>query len=319
MAFKPSTAGASDFASQSSSGEIVPASLGYVVRRDADSAPVADGLPHPAYSNQYGRLKVSALPGYTDATTGTITANAQTVFCDCKRVSNVMLHVFGTFAGVNLTFEGSINSTNGVDGNWFAIQAVRSNANTIELTTGVLGAAPAYAWELSVNGLTFVRVRATAFTSGTQNVVWQPAPFASEPIPAAQVTATQPVSGTVTATVTGATVVGVTPTASIVNSAANTNGTVVKATAGTLYSIAASNTNAQPRYLKLHNSASVTAGTTAVALTITIPANDIRYIEFGPQGQRLGTGICLSITGAAADNDTTAIGAGEVKVLTSFI
>jgi hypothetical protein len=109
--------------------------------------------------------------------------------------------VAGTFAGVNFTFEGSLNSTNGTDGNWFAIQAVRTNANTIETTSGVLGAAPAYGWELSVNGLNWFRVRATAWTSGTAGIQIQPGAYATEPIPAAQISGTQPVSGTVTANI----------------------------------------------------------------------------------------------------------------------
>jgi len=111
----------------------------------------------------------------------------------------------------------------------------------------------------------------------------------------------------------------VTPTASIVSSAATTNGTVVKASAGTLYSITVSSTRGTTCYLKFHNSASVTAGTTAVALTIAVPTNSTVTVPFGAIGMRFGTGICLSITGASADNDTTAIGANEVKVLTAYI
>lgn len=103
----------------------------------------------------------------------------------------------GTFAGVNCTFEGSIESSG--DTNWFGIQAIRSNANTIETTTGALSAAPAYAWEMSVNGLKRVRVRCTARTSGTQSWRFVLGTYATEPIPGAQVSATQPVSGTVTA------------------------------------------------------------------------------------------------------------------------
>jgi hypothetical protein len=112
-----------------------------------------------------------------------------------------MIHCAGTFAGVNVTFEGSLNSTNGTDGNWFTVQAIRSNANTIETTTGVLAAAPAYAWELSVNALKYFRVRATAWTSGTQVWTMIPGTYATEPIPGAQISGTQPVSGTVTSNI----------------------------------------------------------------------------------------------------------------------
>ena len=170
---------------------------GYVamaVRQDAMSSLSADGEYTPLQIGSTGRLKVSAEPAAQESTTGNITANGQTVQITTNRTSNLMIYCTGTFAGANCTFEGSLNGTN-----WFAVQGVRSNANTIELVTGVLGAAPAYAWEVSVNGMNFFRVRATAFVSGTQVWQFQPAPYATEPIPAAQISGTQPVSGTVTA------------------------------------------------------------------------------------------------------------------------
>jgi hypothetical protein len=136
--------------------------------------------------NEVGRLKTSNLPADITPVTGTITANAQTIPVPTDRVSNVMAHCYGTFSTVNCTFEGSLNSTNGTNGNWFTIQAVRTNANTVETTTGNLSAAPAYGWELSVNALKYMRVRATAFTSGTQNWVFALGSYATEPIPAIQ-------------------------------------------------------------------------------------------------------------------------------------
>jgi hypothetical protein len=158
--------------------------------------------------DEEGRLKVASKPAsYVDitgditaiqATIGTPVAGG-TVSGDVSRASNVMMFCTGTFAGVNATFEGSLEATG--DANWFGVQAVRSNANTIETATGVLAAQPLYAWELSVNALARVRVRATARTSGTQSWRFKLGTYATEPIPAAQATATQPVSGTVTATV----------------------------------------------------------------------------------------------------------------------
>jgi hypothetical protein len=286
------------------------------VRRDTDTgSPVsADGDVHPFTFNSRGRLKVAAMPGLYTPTVGAITATAQSVSAVVDAASNVMMYVTGTFAGHNCTFEGSIDGGT----SWFGLQAVRTNANTIETATGVLAAAPAYAWELSVNGLTNVRVRATAHVSGTATWRIQPGAYATEPIPAAQVTATQPISGSLTSAGT-VTNTPATPTASIVNSAATTNGTIVKATAGTIYGIVASNTNAAARFLKLHNAATVTPGTTPVALTIPIPPAGVVSIDWGPLGMRFATGICLSITGAAGDSDTTAILANEVKVTTSFI
>jgi hypothetical protein len=168
---------------------------------DELSTAAANGDLAALQVNAVGRLKVSAQPGLYDLVTGAITANAQTVFCRVDRASNVMLHMVATtLVGHNATFEGSLDSTNGVDGAWFGIQVVRTNANTIETATGALAATPAYAWEASVNGLAFVRVRATAHTGGTALWKIQRGSYATEPIPASQASATQAVSGSVTST-----------------------------------------------------------------------------------------------------------------------
>jgi len=288
-------------------------------RRDSDSTTVADGDLNTLNMDEEGRLKVASKPASYAATVGNVTSATSTVFVNTERFSNLMIHCAGTFAGVNCTFEGSLNSTNGTDGNWFAVQAIRSNANTIETTTGVLGAAPAYAWELSVNALKFFRIRATAWTSGTQVWTLIPGTYATEPIPGAQVSGTQPVSGTVTATVTGGTVLPVTPTTLFTNSAATTNATLVKSTAGTLWSIAVSNTNAAARFLKLFNlTTAPTVGTSVPVFTVAIPSGGTVLVNGGSNGIRFATGISLAITGAAGDLDATAIGAGDVKVATTY-
>jgi len=288
-------------------------------RRDSDSTSVADGDLNTLNMDEEGRLKVASKPASYTATVGNVTSATSTVPVNTERFSNLMIHCTGTFAGANCTFEGSLNSTNGTDGNWFSVQAIRSSANTIETTTGVLGAAPAYAWELSVNALKWFRIRATAWTSGTQVWTMIPGTYATEPIPGAQISGTQPVSGTVT--VTGGTVVGVTPTTTnaILSSAATTNGTVAKAAAGTIYGLTVSNTGAAAAFVKLHNSATVTVGTTAVALTVPVPAGGVVSLNWGTQGMRYSTGICYSITTLAADTDTTAVALNQVKVNLSYI
>lgn len=289
--------------------------LGLAVRQDNDASFVsADGDLAPLLVNSVGRLKVSSQPALYDNITGTITANGQTVFANCTQFSNLMVHCTGTFSTVNCTFEGSLNSTNGTNGNWFTVQAIRSNANTIETTTGNLSAAPAYAWELSVNGLKFFRIRATAYTSGTQTWTYVPGTYATEPIPGAQASATQAVSGTVSATNTP-----ITPTTTFTNSAATTNATSIKASAGTVWSINVSNTNAALRYLKLYNKASApTVGTDVPVLTIPIPATSTIKVDGGSNGIRFSTGIALATTTGATDADTGAVAANEIKVATTF-
>lgn len=341
------------------------------IRRDADTTPVtADGDYHPFIFNEAGRLKVSAMPADIVATTGTITANGQTVSADVTKASNVAIYVTGTFSTINLTFEASID--NGTS--WFTIQAVRSNANTVETTTGNLSAAPAYCWELSVNAYTNVRVRSTAYTSGTMNVRILPGAYATEPVIATQTTAvTQSGTwniGTVTPgtaatnlgkardSAIGATDTGIanlmvrrdaptalTPvagdydvpqinaqgaqyvhptfagsagaTVTQVISAATTNATSVKASAGVLTTLHAINTSASWRYLKFHNvSAAPTAGSGVVA-TYGIPPGGGVTMTF-PSGMGFSTGIGITITGGIAAADTTAIAASEVAVTLTY-
>lgn len=288
-------------------------------RRDSDSTTVADGDLNTLNMDEEGRLKVASKPASYAATVGNVTSATSTVVVNTERFSNLMIHCAGTFAGVNCTFEGSLNSTNGTDGNWFAVQAIRSNANTIETTTGVLAAAPAYAWELSVNALRYFRIRATAWTSGAQVWTLIPGTYATEPIPGAQVSGTQPVSGSLTSAGT-TTNTPATPSPSNINSAANTNATVVKGSAGTLYNIGASNTGAAAAFIKLYNKATApTVGTDVPVLTLVVPAGGNVDFDLGPMGHRFSTGIGMAITNLAADSDTTAIAASQVKVLTSYI
>jgi hypothetical protein len=159
---------------------------------------------------------------------------------------------------------------------------------------------------MSVNAMKRVRVRCTALTSGTQSWRLVQGTYATEPVPAAQVSATQPISL-------------VSPTTLFTNSAATTNATLVKSTGGTLWSIAVSNTNAASRFLKLFNRTTAPdVGNSVPVLTVAIPSNGTVLVNGGANGLRFATGISLSITGAAGDLDTTAIGAGEVKVATTF-
>lgn len=111
-----------------------------------------------------------------------------------------------------------------------------------------------------------------------------------------------------------------TPSSSIINSAATTNATSVKASAGTVYSVTASNTGAAAAFVKLYNLATApTVGTSTIAITISVPAGGSTNLSFGAAGARFATGIGLSITNLAADADTTAVAAAQVKVITSYI
>ena len=144
-------------------------------------------LYFPDLINDDGRVKVAAQPARQNVVAGGVTGLNGQVAIDVSVVSNLAIQlVSGTFAGHNISFEASTNSTNGTDGQWVAIQVARTNANTAEIATGALSAVPAYGWEVNVNGYTWFRVRATAATSGTSNWRLSPAPFSTEPVPVIQ-------------------------------------------------------------------------------------------------------------------------------------
>ena len=294
----------------------VDGSIGQVIlgkRRDSDSTLVADGDLNTFNMDEEGRLKVSTKPASYATVTGDISAVAGTVSIDCQRFSGVALQVHGTFSTMNCTFEVSNNSTDGVNGNWGVIQAARSNANTAETTTGNLSASPAYLWEVSVNPYKWFRVRCTARTSGTQTWTLVPGSYATEVTPVVQ---SHAITGTVTATVTPP----APATPYFLNSAATTNGALILTGTSSVHSLWATNEGASVAYLKLYNKATApTVGTDIPEMIIPIPAAvsgvpgvvnpNMGFIPF-----RFALGLGIAITRNAIHTDTTAIGAGEVKV-----
>ena len=101
-------------------------------------------------------------------------------------------------------------------------------------------------------------------------------------------------------------------------SAATTNATSVKASAGTLGHVSASNVNAAARYLKFYNKASApTVGTDVPVLTYIIPGNTSgagTNIPLPPQGIAFSTGIAFAITTEATDAGSTAVAASEIVI-----
>lgn len=96
---------------------------------------------------------------------------------------------------------------------------------------------------------------------------------------------------------------------------ASTNATSVKASAGKLIAGAIVNTTAATIYFKLYNKASApTVGTDVPVESYPIPAGGALYLTqaYDQWGSSFTTGIAFAITGAAADNDATNIGAGPI-------
>lgn len=123
---------------------------------------------------------------------------------------------------------------------------------------------------------------------------------------------TQPVSGTVATNETPITSGGLTQYSLI--SAATTNATNVKASAGNVYSVEIFNNGVSNAYVKFYNSASaLTAGAGTPVKRFMIPAGG-GLIFNPPIGVQFSTGIGFTITGLLVDTDTTAVAINQVSV-----
>jgi hypothetical protein len=98
----------------------------------------------------------------------------------------------------------------------------------------------------------------------------------------------------------------------------------VKATAGRLFSITATNTNASARYLRCSNltAANTTPGTSTVFLGVAIPGQTtgagITFSFAGSKGVAFSTALtCWLVTGAA-DTDVAEVAANEIKVVYAY-
>lgn len=100
-------------------------------------------------------------------------------------------------------------------------------------------------------------------------------------------------------------------------SAASTNATSLKASAGQVYSVTASNVNAAIRYLKFYNKASApTVGTDTPVYVFPLPGNTAGagVTHSVPVGLEFPTGIAWALTTGATVADTGAVAASEIIV-----
>ena len=279
------------------------------------------------------------------ATTGSIVAATTVVgplAISSRNVITVSIH--GTYAGVVFIIEASDDG-----GTTYYPLMCMDNKTGQAGSTWTPGTNGVASYDAAVGGYTHIRVRATAWTSGTGLVSITGQAFAYEPAVAALsqglgAVAAVPVGFPVYTAFWDGTNVRVpllntsghlnvifpsaqavtntpaTPTATTLNSAATTNTGYAKASAGTLYGIACSNVSASVRYLKLYNKASApTLASDTPVLVIPIAAASVANFQLGPLGLRFSTGIAYAITGGVADTDTTAIALGDCKMFLSYI
>lgn len=96
-------------------------------------------------------------------------------------------------------------------------------------------------------------------------------------------------------------------------SAASTNATSVKASAGQLYGYTLLNTNASIRYLAFHNTAGTPTAGSSVFFKMGIPALGGANVVF-PAGVAFSTGIAITTITGAADNDSTGVAANDLII-----
>lgn len=239
-------------------------------------------------------------------TSGSLASAASLTLTGLNDASSVAFMVVGTYVAT-FVFEISDDGTN-----WFPVTAVRSDSNVGETSSGAL-TNTARAWRANIVGFSQFRVRCSAYTSGTANWILAPSPSSFDPapfIPSTSLLASAAVIGDVSNAVR--TIATNAMSRFRLVSAATTNATSVKATAGRVYGWQFSNTTAAYKYVKLYNSAAApTVGTTAITDTIAIPPNS--SVTWSTTiGVHYAAGIALATTGAAADADTTVLAANDV-------
>lgn len=239
---------------------------------------------------------------YTYSASGAIAINTDVVPAqDVKAQSSVELRVLSLGTSGVLTVQAS------EDGTAYTTVNVVNSAGAIVSTINAAGVymCPVYT--------TFIRVRlTTAVPAGRTNIAARvsTSPF-QYPVP---IPATQPVSGAVSATISATLATG--PTLlyhRLVSSAASTNATLVKNTAGRVLKIRGYTAKTAVCYLKLYNKVTApTVGTDVPVLTFPLKASDVFDIDIPVIGLNFSTGIAYAITGAVADADTTALVAADV-------
>lgn len=240
---------------------------------------------------------------------GTITSATSVVGpVDTTEYSYLVVSFFGTYAGVTANFEAS--QDNGAT--WFGIEGAATNSSS-ETNSAVLSTNAVISYAVNVAGFELFRVRASAWTSGTASVeiAGSDTEFGNG--------ITVQVANSVSATPLPSTTSGGYSSTHKLLAAATTNATSVKVTAASVGTLVLANLSAAVKFFKIFNKASApTVGTDVPVITIPIQPNQTLTVDF-EMGLRLTTGLAYAITGLVADNDTTAVAAGDVLVNINYL
>lgn len=195
-------------------------------------------------------------------------------------------------AGI-LTFEVSMDNTN-----WITIMMARTDIMGVE-SSYTITASTSRAWSTSVSGFSFFRVRVSTAILGTGTVS------------VAMAGQAMPIEPVVNAAIIPNTVGGFSNFHLV--SAATTNLTNLKASAGHVYGWYIYNSNAAARKVAFHNLATTPVAGANVFMSLVIPpgggANVMNDI-----GIAFPLGIGISTTTGIADSDTTAVALNDLNI-----
>ena len=225
------------------------------------------------------------------------------------------VQVVGSFVGT-LTFQGSLDGTS-----WYSVPAVPIAGGSLVTAVTVPGM-----WIVPL-AFKWLWIRRTAYTSG---IATGQIRVSTLPLPIDALVTTLGVTLSAGTAAIGSLVAGtaaigavgpsVPATPYIRNSTASTNGALVLTGTSGLQALYATNIGATPAYVKLYNKATApVVGIDVPTIIVPVPAAvsgfpGMAQVTPGFSGYRFALGLGIAITGAAEDNDTTDVAAGQVKV-----
>lgn len=267
----------------------------------------------------------AALPAYAQTNSDTITADEDAATIPVTGTGSVGIFVTGTF-NATLQFEATITDPEDIgSATWISIEALPGTGPGVTSTTATGG------WTALTSGYTHVRVRASAYTSGTATVTTLTAAAPGRGATGGAITNILGITSAGQKTMAESVpVVPASDWAGQINpstsgglsisrfiSAGSTNATNLKASAGQPYWIYYFSLDATPVYLHLYNTAGTPTCNASIIATIPLPSNSTAangaaaVIEI-PYGLAFSNGIGYCVTTAA--DGTGSVSANEVII-----
>lgn len=278
-----------------------------------------------------GATKVTVTTPPNDVVAGpTVLNSTGNVGVSAQGSGSVGIDIRGTATGMVFNFQGSVDNTN-----YVSIPCVVPATGAI-----VTGGSANGTWTCQAAGYQLVRVNMTALATGSATIVLNASAGSNQPpigtqgtssnitaVGGNQVSTTVPVniSGTVPVSIAATVPVSPTPSTSgglsvyFVQPAASDNHATIKATAGQVYKISATNNSATVNYLRLYNATTGFNGCNSATNLVyenAIPAgtSGAGIVDMWDAGMAFSTGISICITSGYATTDVTSATASAMNV-----